>query len=83
MGERGRDEEGEDKGCERPEWPVEIGRGREVGRRIRRREGIEGVDASKEYLKRGEFSSPRVGREGRREFIERELTVFVSTSKWC
>jgi hypothetical protein len=51
MCEGGRDEEGEDECRERPEWPVEIGRGREVGGRVRRGEGVEGVDASKEYLK--------------------------------
>jgi hypothetical protein len=49
--ERGRDEESEYECCERPERPVEVGRGRKMGRRIRRREGIERVDATKEYLK--------------------------------
>ena len=42
-----------------------------MGRRVRRRKGIEGVDATKEYLKWGIQCSPRVG-QGRRG--ERERT---------
>lgn len=50
VGERGRDEQGEDERGERPERPVEVGRGREVGGRVCGREGVERVDAAKEYL---------------------------------
>ena len=48
--EGGRDEEGKDERGERPERPVEVGRGRQVGGRVRGREGIERVDAAGEYL---------------------------------
>lgn len=50
MGEGGRDEEGKDEGGEGPERPVEVGRGREVGGRVCGREGVERVEAAKEYL---------------------------------
>lgn len=50
MGERGCDEEGEDEGRECPEWPVEVGRGGEVGGSVGGREGIECVDTAKEDL---------------------------------
>jgi hypothetical protein len=50
MGKRGRDEEEEDEGCERPERPVEVGRGREVGGSVGRREGVERVDTAKDDL---------------------------------
>jgi hypothetical protein len=50
VGKRGCDEEGEDKGCERPERPVEVGRGGEVGGSVGGREGIECVDTAKEDL---------------------------------
>jgi len=50
MREGGRDEEGKDERGERPERPVEVGRGREVGGRVRGREGIERVEAAKDYL---------------------------------
>jgi len=46
--EGGRDEEGEDEGRERPEGPVEVGRGREVEGGVCWGEGIEGVDAAEE-----------------------------------
>lgn len=60
MREGGRDEEGKDERGERPERPVEVGRGREVGGRVCGREGIERVDAAKEYLVRVSLSgSPR------------------------
>ena len=81
MREGGRDEEGKDERCERPERPVEVGRGREVGGRVCGREGIERVDAAKDYLvERGcgnsvSLDHPECGR--------RKLTVLVSTSKWC
>jgi hypothetical protein len=48
--EGGRDEEGKDERGERPERPVEVGRGRQVGGRERGRDGIERVDAAGEYL---------------------------------
>jgi len=51
VGEGGRDEEGENEGGERPERPVEVGRGREVGSGVCWREWIEGVDAAEEDLK--------------------------------
>jgi hypothetical protein len=50
MREGGRDEEGKDERGERPERPVEVGRGREVGGRVCGREGVERVEAAKEYL---------------------------------
>lgn len=50
MGERGRDEEEEDKRCERPERPVEVGCGVEVGGSVGRREGVECVDTAKDDL---------------------------------
>ena len=85
VGERGRDEQGEDERGERPERPVEVGRGREVGGRVCGREGVERVDAAKEYLvtqwKFNSLKSPRVGE--RVIDWERGLTVLVSTSKWC
>lgn len=81
MREGGRDEEGKDERGERPERPVEVGRGREVGGRVCGREGIERVDAAKDYLGRVRggnsvsLDQPRVREE--------KLTVLVSTSKWC
>ena len=80
MGERGCDEKGEDESRERPERPVEVRRRRKVGGGVRRREGIECVDAAEEDLIKYWKFSPREsppGEEGRRP------TVFVSTSKWC
>ena len=50
MGERGCDEEGKNEGCERPERPVEVGQGREMGGSVGRREGVEGVDTAKDDL---------------------------------
>lgn len=50
MGERGCDEEGEYECGERPERPVEVGRGREVGGGVGGREGIERVDTAKDDL---------------------------------
>jgi hypothetical protein len=46
VGERGCDEEGEDKRRERPERPVKVGCGREVGGSVGRREGVECVDTA-------------------------------------
>ena len=80
MRERGRDEEGEDECCERPEWPIEVGRGREVSGRVCWREGIEGVDTTKEYLKRSEFSRgrERVDWEGTDSFgVDVEMVLIV------
>jgi hypothetical protein len=34
---------GEDECCERPEWPIEVGRRREVSGHVRWQEGVEGV----------------------------------------
>jgi hypothetical protein len=50
VGERGCDEEGEDEGRESPERPVKVGRGREVGGSVGRREGVECVDTAKDDL---------------------------------
>jgi hypothetical protein len=50
VGERGCNEEGEDEGRERPERPVKVGRGGEVGRSVGRREGVECVDTAKDDL---------------------------------
>ena len=75
MCERGRDEEGEDEGGERPEWPVEVRSGREVGGGVRGREGVERVEAAEEDLKGSDKLRSRVVLEAR--------TVLVSTSKWC
>jgi len=55
VGERGRDEEGEDERGERPERPVEVGRGREVGGGVRGGEGVERVDAAEEDLRKTKF----------------------------
>ena len=52
MCEGGRDEEGEDERGERPEGPVEVRRGREVGGGVRWGEGVERVEAAEEDLKR-------------------------------
>jgi hypothetical protein len=51
VGEGGRDEECEDERCERPEWPVEVRGGCEVGGGVRGGEGVERVDAAEEDLK--------------------------------
>ncbi|SRR6266851_6108565 len=67
VGERGRDEQGEDERGERPERPVEVGRGREVGGRVCGREGVERVDAAKEYLvTQWKFNSQKSSRVGER-----------------
>jgi hypothetical protein len=50
VGERGCYEEGEDESGERPEWSVEVGRGREVGGSVGRREGIECVNTAEDDL---------------------------------
>ena len=50
MREGGGDEEAEDKGVERPERSVEVGRRREVGGGVGGRERIERVDTAKDDL---------------------------------
>ena len=50
MGERGCDEEGEYEGRERPEWPVKVGGGCEMGGSVGWREWIECVDTAKDDL---------------------------------
>ena len=50
VGEGGGDEEGEDECGERPEGPVEVRRGREVGGGVRWGEGVERVDTAEEDL---------------------------------
>lgn len=81
MGERGCDEEGEDEGRERPERPVKVGRGREVGGSVGRRQGVECVDTAKDDLVVFQFSGLTTERKngGRKK----KPTVLVSMSKWC
>jgi hypothetical protein len=76
--ERGCHEEGEDERSERPERPVKVGRGRQVGGGVRRREGVKGVHTAGKnlYSERGLMSQKASGMGGKH-------TVLVSTSKWC